>query len=65
MKTKSEIIVIGAGIVGLSSAYYLAKAGHSVIVLEKSDGSDAASYGNAGLIAPSHFVPMSCKYHKS
>jgi D-amino-acid dehydrogenase len=59
MKTKSEIIVIGAGIVGLSSAYYLAKAGHSVIVLEKTDGSDACSYGNAGLIAPSHFVPMS------
>jgi D-amino-acid dehydrogenase len=59
MKAKSEIIVIGAGIVGLSSAYYLAKAGHSVIVLEKTDGSDACSYGNAGLIAPSHFVPMS------
>ena len=58
MKTESEIIVIGAGIVGLSSAYYLAKAGHSVIVLEKTDGSDACSYGNAGLIAPSHFVPM-------
>ena len=59
MKTKSEVIVIGAGIVGLSSAYYLAKAGHSVIVLEKTDGSDSCSYGNAGLIAPSHFVPMS------
>ncbi len=59
MKTKSEVIVIGAGIVGLSSAYYLAKAGLSVIVLEKTDGSDAASYGNAGLISPSHFVPMS------
>ena len=59
MKTKSEIIIIGAGIIGLSSAYYLAKAGHSVIVLEKTDGSDSCSYGNAGLIAPSHFVPMS------
>ena len=59
MKTKSEILVIGAGVVGLSSAYYLAKAGHSVIILEKTDGSDACSYGNAGLIAPSHFVPMS------
>ena len=59
MKTKSEIIVIGAGIVGLSSAYYLSKAGHSVIVLEKTDGLDSCSYGNAGLIAPSHFVPMS------
>ena len=59
MKTNSEVIVIGAGIVGLCSAYYLAKAGHSVVVLEKTDGSDSCSYGNAGLIAPSHFVPMS------
>jgi len=59
MKTKSDVIVIGAGIVGLSSAYYLARAGHSVIVLEKSDGSDSCSYGNAGYICPSHFIPLS------
>ncbi len=59
MKTKSDTIVIGAGIIGLSSAYYLAKAGHSVVVLEKTDGSDSCSYGNAGFISPSHFVPLS------
>jgi D-amino-acid dehydrogenase len=59
MKTKSEIIIVGGGIVGLSSAYYLAKAGHSVTLLEKTDGLDGCSYGNAGLIAPSHFIPLS------
>ena len=59
MNTKSEVIVIGAGIVGLSTAYYLAKAGHKVIVLEKTDGTDGCSYGNAGFIAPSHFIPLS------
>jgi len=59
MKTKSEIIIIGAGAIGLSSAYYLAKNGHSVTVLEKSDGTDGCSYGNAGFISPSHFVPLS------
>jgi D-amino-acid dehydrogenase len=59
MKTKSEVVVIGGGIVGLSSAYYLAKAGFSVVVLEKSNDASACSYGNAGFIAPSHFIPLS------
>ena len=59
MDNKTEVLIIGGGIVGLSSAYYLAKAGHSVIVLEKTDGSDGCSFGNAGYIAPSHFIPLS------
>ncbi len=58
MNTKSEVIVIGAGVVGLSAAYYLARAGHAVTVLEKTDGADGCSFGNAGFIAPSHFVPL-------
>ena len=58
MENKADVIVIGAGIVGLSTAYYLAKAGRSVIVLEKSDGTDSCSYGNAGFISPSHFIPL-------
>ena len=58
LRTKSEIIIIGGGIVGLCSAYYLAKTGHSVTVLEKTDGSDGCSYGNAGFISPSHFIPL-------
>lgn len=51
-------IVIGGGIIGLCSAYYLAKAGHQVTVLDKSDLSDGCSYGNAGMIVPSHFIPL-------
>jgi D-amino-acid dehydrogenase len=58
MKTKADVLIIGAGIVGLSTAYYLAKEGRSVIVLEKTDGSDSCSHGNAGFISPSHFVPL-------
>ena len=58
MKTKADVVIIGAGIVGLSTAYYLAKEGRSVIILEKTDGSDSCSYGNAGFISPSHFVPL-------
>ena len=59
MENKADVIVIGAGIVGLSTAYYLALSGKSVIVLEKTDGADSCSVGNAGYIAPSHIIPLS------
>lgn len=55
---KGKAIVIGAGIAGLSTAYYLVKDGWEVLVLEKGDGLDNCSYGNAGMIVPSHFTPM-------
>ena len=54
----SKVIIIGAGIVGLSSAYYLQKKGHKVTILDKEDALDNCSYGNAGMIVPSHFVPL-------
>jgi D-amino-acid dehydrogenase len=53
-----RITIVGAGIIGLSTAYFLQKKGHEVMILEKSDGSDGASMGNAGMIVPSHFVPL-------
>ncbi len=54
----SKVLIIGGGIVGLSSAYYLHKAGHQVTVLDKGDMTDNCSYGNAGMIVPSHFIPL-------
>lgn len=53
-----KVIVIGGGIIGLSSAYYLQQTGHQVIVLDKSDFMDNCSYGNCGYICPSHFIPL-------
>lgn len=53
-----HIIVIGAGIVGMSCAYYLNKAGYTVTVLDKSDSKDNCSFGNAGYVSPSHFIPL-------
>lgn len=53
-----HVIVIGGGIVGLSSAYYLQQSGHSVTVIDKSDFTDNCSYGNAGYVCPSHFIPL-------
>lgn len=56
---KREVLIIGGGVIGLSSAYYLSRAGHSVRVLE-SDTSlrTSCSEGNAGMIVPSHFIPL-------
>lgn len=53
-----NIVVIGGGIMGLSSAYYLQKAGHRVIVLDKDGFRDNCSYGNLGYVCPSHFIPL-------
>jgi D-amino-acid dehydrogenase len=53
-----NVLVIGGGIIGLSSAYYLQRAGHKVTVLDKGDFSDNCSYGNAGYVCPSHFIPL-------
>ncbi|MGK0413241.1 MAG: D-amino-acid dehydrogenase [Polaribacter sp.] len=53
-----EVVVIGGGIIGLCSAYYLQKEGHKVTVVDKSDFSNGASYVNAGYITPSHFIPL-------
>lgn len=50
--------IIGGGIIGLSSAYYLQKRGWDVTVMDRSDLLDNCSYGNLGMIVPSHFVPL-------
>lgn len=55
----NHVIVIGAGIAGLAAAYYLSKNGTAVTICEKGDGDDNCSYGNAGLIAPRHIIPLS------
>ncbi|WP_207531731.1 NAD(P)/FAD-dependent oxidoreductase [Desertivirga arenae] len=54
----SRVIIIGGGIIGLTSAWYLQKSGYEVTIIDKSDLSDNCSYGNAGMIVPSHFVPL-------
>lgn len=50
-----KAVVIGAGVVGVTTAYYLAKNGHEVTVVEReSEVAALASASNAGLIAPGH-----------
>jgi D-amino-acid dehydrogenase len=55
----AKVLIVGGGIMGLCSAYFLQKAGHSITILDKGDLSDNCSFGNAGMIVPSHFVPLS------
>ena len=54
-----KIIVIGGGIIGLCSAYYLNQEGHDVTVIDQSSMNAGASYVNAGYLSPSHLVPLS------
>jgi D-amino-acid dehydrogenase len=53
-----KIIVLGSGVIGVTSAYYLAKAGHDVTVIDRQPAAGLeTSYGNAGEISPGYATP--------
>ena len=58
MGKNKSVIVVGGGIVGLSTAYFLQKEGHKVTVLDKSGINSGASFVNAGYLTPSHIVSL-------
>jgi D-amino-acid dehydrogenase len=50
-----RVIVLGAGVVGVTTAYQLQKDGHEVVVIDRQPLAAAeASWGNAGMVAPGH-----------
>lgn len=53
-----KIIIIGGGIIGLSTAYYLQKEGHHVSIIDKANFSEGTSHINAGYITPSHIISL-------
>jgi len=53
-----KVVIIGGGVIGLCTAYYLVKEGHEVVVVDQSSMDHGASYVNAGYLTPSHFVPL-------
>lgn len=56
---KRDIIIVGAGIVGLSTAYYLQKSGRSVTIIDEGDITNSTSFGNAGLLSAFDKTPLS------
>lgn len=54
----SKAIIIGGGVIGLFTAYYLDQSGWEVEIVDQGDLSNNCSYGNAGMVTPSHFVPL-------
>jgi D-amino-acid dehydrogenase len=57
MKTAGDVI-IGAGVIGLHIAYYLQKQGRQVVIIDHDTADNNCSFGNAGYISPSHFIPL-------
>lgn len=58
MNTPAKIIVIGAGICGLSAAIWLRRDGHEVTLIDREGPGAGASYGNAGLLAQWAIAPI-------
>ncbi|SHH38087.1 D-amino-acid dehydrogenase [Cognatiyoonia sediminum] len=55
---KHPIIVVGAGIVGVSTAIWLQRFGHRVVLMDRDAPGEGASFGNAGLIAQWAVTPV-------
>ncbi len=58
MDTKQDVIVIGAGIIGLSAAVELAEKGTKVLVLDQGKIGHGCSFGNAGWLTPCFAMPL-------
>ena len=53
-----KVAIIGAGIVGVSTAIWLQRAGHQVIIIDREGPAAGTSYGNAGVLAAAAIVPV-------
>ena len=55
---KTDVAIVGAGIIGLAIAFRLAAAGREVVVIDPNEPGSGASYGNAGTFAPYACAPV-------
>ena len=57
--SRKKVVILGGGIIGLSTAYAALREGAQVTVVDRiSNAGDNCSLGNAGMIVPSHFIPL-------
>jgi D-amino-acid dehydrogenase len=58
-ESRKNVLIIGGGVIGLCSAYYVMQKGHRVTLLERGEPEhDSCSLGNAGMVVPSHCIPL-------
>jgi D-amino-acid dehydrogenase len=53
-----KVVVVGGGLVGLACAWYLRQGGYEVTLLERQHIAAGASFGNCGMVTPSHASPL-------
>jgi D-amino-acid dehydrogenase len=53
-----RVVVVGSGVIGTACAYYLAKAGWTVTVIDQGEFGRGCSHGNCGFVCPSHVLPL-------
>ena len=56
--SRSEVVVVGGGVIGLAAALALREAGREVLLLERDTVGSATSLGNCGTLTPSHALPL-------
>jgi D-amino-acid dehydrogenase len=55
---RGHAIVVGGGVIGASSAYYLSRSGWQVTIVEQNKFGSGCSHGNCGFVSPSHVLPL-------
>ena len=56
---RERVVIVGAGVIGLTTAWFLGRAGFSVRVVDRRKPSGGhCALGSAGMIVPSHFTPL-------
>ncbi|MEY4185596.1 MAG: D-amino acid dehydrogenase small subunit [Planctomycetota bacterium] len=58
MSGAQHTVVIGGGVIGGFTAWYLAQAGHRVTLIEQGQFGKQCSHGNCGYVSPSHVIPL-------
>ena len=56
--SSKKVVVVGAGIAGVSAGIWLLRSGHSVTLIDKGEPGQGASFGNAGLLASCSMLPV-------